>query len=90
MAELGVLLSFSRPRVRNVNADAESWFRTMKDHQSYPFRRFRDLLSVKGWVDGFVDWCKAEHQHSSIKYVTSQSATLRRSRLDLRHPPADL
>ena len=55
MAELGVLLSFSRPRVRNVNAYAESWFRMMKDHQSYPLRRFRDLLSVKGWVDGLVD-----------------------------------
>ena len=70
MAELGVSLSFSRPRVSNDNAYAESWFRTMKYHQSYPLRRFRDLLSVKAWVDGFVGWYNAEHRHSGIKYVT--------------------
>ncbi len=70
MAELGVSLSFSRPRVSNDNAYAESWFRTMKYHQSYPLRRFRDLLSVKAWVEGFVEWYNAEHRHSGIKYVT--------------------
>jgi len=53
MAELGVLLSFSRPRISNDNAYAESWSRIIKYHQSYPLRRFRDLLSVKVWVDGF-------------------------------------
>jgi putative transposase len=42
----------------------------MKYHQSYPLRRFRALLSVKAWVDGFVDWCNAERWHSGIKYVT--------------------
>ena len=70
LAELGISLSFSRPRVSNDNAYAESWFRTMKYHQSYPLRRFRDLLSVRAWVDGFVDWYDAEHRHSGIKYVT--------------------
>ena len=70
LAELGISLSFSRPRVSNDNAYAESWFRTMKYHQSYPVRRFRDLLSVRAWVDGFVDWYNTEHRHSGIKYVT--------------------
>lgn len=70
MAELGISLSFSRPRVSNDNAYAESWFRTMKYHQSYPLRRFRDLLSVRTWVDDFVDWYNIEHRHSGIKYVT--------------------
>jgi transposase InsO family protein len=70
LAELGISLSFSRPRVSNDNAYAESWFRTMKYHQSYPARRFRDLLSVRVWVDGFVEWYNAEHRHSGIKYVT--------------------
>ena len=55
MAELGICLSFSRPRVSNDNAYFASWFRTMKYHQSYPVRRFRGLLSVRAWVDGFVD-----------------------------------
>jgi hypothetical protein len=42
----------------------------MKYHQSYPLRRFRDLLSVKARVDGFVDWYNGEHRHSGNKYVT--------------------
>lgn len=70
LAELGISLSFSRPRVSNDNAYVESWFRTMKYHHSYPLRRFRDLLSVRAWVDGFVDWYNTEHRHSGIKYVT--------------------
>ena len=70
LAELGVIRSFSRPGVSNDNAFAESLFRTMKYHQSYPHRRFRDLLSVRTWVDGFVDWYNNEHRHSSIQYVT--------------------
>jgi transposase InsO family protein len=70
MVELGISLSFSRRCVSNDNAYAESWFRTMKYHQSYPLRRFRELLSVKAWMDGFVDWYNAEHRHSGIKYVT--------------------
>lgn len=70
MAELGISLSFSRPRVSNDNAYAESWFRTMKYHQSYPLRRFRDLVSVRAWVDGFVEWYNSEHRHSGIQYVT--------------------
>ena len=70
LAELGVASSFSRPRVSNDNAYAESLFRTMKYHQSYPLRRFRDLPAVRAWVDAFVDWYNAEHRHSGIQYVT--------------------
>jgi putative transposase len=51
MAELGISLSFSRPRVSNDNAFAESIFRTLKYHHSYPRRRFRDILFVREWVD---------------------------------------
>jgi len=70
MSQLGVSLSFSRPGVSNDNAFAESVFRTMKYHESYPSRRFRDLLSVRAWVETFVDWYNSEHLHSGIKYVT--------------------
>lgn len=70
LAELGVARSFSRPRVSNDNAYAESLFRTMKYHQSYPVRRFRNLDAVRCWVDGFVEWYNGEHRHSGIKYVT--------------------
>ncbi|MFN9659533.1 MAG: transposase, partial [Cyanobacteriota bacterium] len=70
MRELGISLSFSRPRVSNDNAYAESLFRTMKYHQSYPSRRFCDLDAVRCWVDGFVEWYNGGHRHSGIKYVT--------------------
>jgi len=70
MAELGVLLSFSRPRISNNNAYTESWFCIIKYHQSYPLRRSRNLLSVKVWVDGFFDWYNSAHLHSGIKLVT--------------------
>ena len=70
MRELGISLSFSRPRVSNDNAYAESLFKTMKYHQSYPLRRFRSLEAVRLWVDGFVEWYNSEHRHSGIQYVT--------------------
>lgn len=71
MAELVILLSFSKPRVSNDNAYAESSFRMMKYHESYPLRRFQDLLSVRACVDGFVAWYNAEHRHTGINYVTT-------------------
>ena len=70
LKELGIGMSFSRPRVSNDNAYAESLFRTLKYHHSYPLRRFRNLLSVRAWADGFVDLYNTEHRHSGIKYVT--------------------
>jgi putative transposase len=70
LLEHGIERSFSRPRVSNDNAYAESLFRTMKYHHSYPLRRFRDLLSVRTWADGFVHWYNTEHRHSGIQYVT--------------------
>ena len=69
LVELGIERSFSRPRVSNDNAYAESLFRTMKYHHSYPLRRFRDLLSVRAWADGFVHWYNTEHRHSGIQHV---------------------
>ena len=70
MREIGISLSFSRPRVSNDNAYAESLFKTMKYHESYPLRRFRSLDAVRCWVAGFVEWYNGEHRHSGIKYVT--------------------
>ncbi len=71
LAELGVASSFSRPRVSNDNAYAESWFRTMKYHQSYPLRRFRDLRAREG-LGGCLLWTGTtrKHRHSGIQYVT--------------------
>jgi putative transposase len=66
LAELGIEMSLSRPRVSNANVYAELLFRTLKYHQSNPHRCFRDLLSARAWVDGFVEWCNTEHRHSGM------------------------
>lgn len=42
----------------------------MKYHQSYLSERFRDLFSVRAWVETFVDWCNSEHRHNASNYVT--------------------
>jgi hypothetical protein len=79
MAGLGVSLSFSGRRVGNDKASTELSLNIMTCRQGYPLGSFRDLLSVKVWVDGFVDSYIAEHRASGIKRVTPQSEPLRPS-----------
>lgn len=67
---LGIIQSFSRPRVKNDNPFSESLFRTMKYHLSYPLRPFASMDAAKVWVDEFVHWYNHEHLHSGINYVT--------------------
>jgi putative transposase len=72
MYSLGVVSSFSRPRVSNDNAYAESIFRTCKYRPSYPYKGFADLAEAREWVLEFVSWYNREHRHSGIKFVTPQ------------------
>ena len=70
LQELGVMPSFSRPSVSNDNPYSESLFRTLKYRPEYPEKPFSNLLSARGWVQGFVDWYNFEHLHSAIQFVT--------------------
>jgi transposase InsO family protein len=70
LEQLGVMPSFSRPRVSDDNAFAESVIRTVKYHPSYPDRPFADLAAARGWVATFVGWYNDEHLHSGIAFVT--------------------
>lgn len=70
MRELGVLPSFSRPRVSNDNAYAEALFRTAKYCPMWPRQHFGSLSEARSWVDNFVRWYNNEHRHSGLKYVT--------------------
>jgi putative transposase len=70
MVDLGVEASFSRPRVSNDNAFAESLFRTAKYCPLWPERPFDTLDEARQWVQRFVQWYNEEHCHSSLKYVT--------------------
>ena len=54
LEELGVLRSFSRPRVSNDNPYSESLFRTVKYRPDYPNRPFSSKEEACQWVSSFV------------------------------------
>lgn len=66
---LGVIPSFSRPRVSNDNPYSESLFKTLKYSAGYP-KSFSSIEEARDWVEGFVNWYNNEHRHSGIKFVT--------------------
>ena len=67
---LGIEPSYSRPRVSNDNAYAESLFRTAKYRPEFPASGFTDLQAARAWATQFVHWYNDEHRHSGIRYVT--------------------
>jgi transposase InsO family protein len=50
---LNVVSSYSRPRVSNDNAYAESLFRTCKYRPDYPVKGFADITEAREWVFQF-------------------------------------
>jgi transposase InsO family protein len=70
LERLGVVASFSRPRVSDDNPFAEALFRTMKYRPGYPSKPFATLEQARAWVLAFVAWYNDEHLHSAIRYVT--------------------
>jgi putative transposase len=70
LEELGVVASFSRPRVSDDNPFPEALFRTMKYRPTYPNRPFIELADARRWVSAFVAWYNDDHQHSGIRFVT--------------------
>ena len=69
---LGVTPSYSRPRVSDDNAYAESLFRTAKYRPEFPAKGFTDLDAARTWAADFVRWYNLEHRHSGIRYVTPE------------------
>lgn len=67
---LGVVPSFSRPRVSDDNPFSESLFRTLKYRPCFPDGPFASLEAARAWVATFVAWYNGEHRHSGIKFVT--------------------
>lgn len=70
LQRLGVVPSFSRPRVSDDNPFAESLFRTLKYRPEYPASGFSTLDDARRWVAAFVHWYNHQHQHSGIGFVT--------------------
>jgi putative transposase len=67
---LGIKPSYSRPRVSDDNAYAESLFRTAKYRPEYPAKGFVDLAAARAWATHFVRWYNVDHRHSGIRYVS--------------------
>ena len=70
LQKLGVVASFSRPRVSDDNPYSESLFRTLKYRPEYPKRPFESPEAATEWVSDFVHWYNEEHLHSEISFVT--------------------
>lgn len=70
---LGIVPSFSRPRVSDDNPYSEALFRTLKYRPEYPTLPFESLEAARQWVEGFVRWYNTEHRHSGIRFVTPQA-----------------
>ena len=69
---LGIKPSYSRPRVSDDNAYAESLFRTAKYRPEFPTRGFATLEQARIWAADFVRWYNFDHRHSGIRYVSPE------------------
>jgi len=70
LQRLGVIPSFSRPRVSDDNPYSEALFKTLKYCPQYPLRPFPSPENAMIWVKEFVHWYNEIHLHSGIKFVT--------------------
>jgi putative transposase len=69
LQRLGVITSFSRPRVSDDNPFIEALFRTLKYWPEYSVSGFASLEAARTWVARFVEYYNHEHQHSGIGFV---------------------
>ena len=67
---LGVVPSYSRPRVSNDNPFSEALFRTLKYQTRLPYEPFATLDEARAWAARFVHWYNEEHHHSALRFVT--------------------
>ncbi len=70
LESLGIISSFSRPRVSNDNPYSEAIFRTCKYRPDYPSNGFATMEQAREWVLQFVVWYNEVHRHSGIRFVT--------------------
>jgi len=70
MEKLGIIASYSRPRVSNDNPFSEALFRTCKYRPNWPTKGFATKADAQAWVKSFANWYNGEHMHSAIRFVT--------------------
>ncbi|MCM2351097.1 MAG: DDE-type integrase/transposase/recombinase [Bacteriovoracaceae bacterium] len=64
LQRLGIVPSFSRPRVSDDNPYSESLFKTLKYCPQYPSNPFSSTDDASGWVDEFVFWYNEVQKNS--------------------------
>jgi putative transposase len=70
LEKLGIMASYSRPRVSNDNPFSEALFRTCKYRPNWPTKGFTTKADAQDWVKSFADWYNGEHLHSATRFVT--------------------
>ena len=70
--DLGVILSFSRPRISNDNPFSEAAFRTFKYTPTWP-GRFQDEGHAREWARDLFAWYNTRHRHSSLAMLTPET-----------------
>ncbi len=70
LEKLGIMASYSRPRVSNDNRFSEALFRTCKYRPDWPTKGFATKDEAQAWVKSFASWYNSEHLHSAIRFVT--------------------
>jgi len=70
MEKLGIIASYSRPRVSNDNPFSEALFRTCKYRPDWPTKGFATKADAQAWVKSFASWYNGKHLHSAIRFVT--------------------
>uniref|UniRef100_UPI001CBCFA3D IS3 family transposase n=1 Tax=Tateyamaria pelophila TaxID=328415 RepID=UPI001CBCFA3D len=70
LEKLGIMASYSRPRVSNDNPFSEALFRTCKYRPDWPNNGFATKADAQAWVKSFATWYNTEHLHSAIRFVT--------------------
>lgn len=68
-ATLGINQKFARPRTPNDNPFIESFFSTVKGHQTYP-GYFADDIEAMVWFAEFFTFYNNERYHGKINFVT--------------------
>lgn len=69
LAQLGVAMSYSRPRVSDDNPHIESQFKTLKYQPDFP-DRFESLRAAIAWCDDYHAWYNKEHHHAGLALYT--------------------
>jgi len=85
LESLGIMASFSRPRVSNDNPYSEALFRTCKYRPNYPQSGFETIEDSRHWIGQFVYWYNDIHRHSAIRFVTPNQRHRAEDRQILQH-----